>query len=61
MTTTAIATRPTARQSTGGGVRLGFPVTEYVSFGTRYSLVQDNITLDKDQFFTDLDSDPDDA
>ena len=43
-----------ARQSIGGVVRLGFPVTEYVSFGTRYSLVQDEITLDEDTFFTDL-------
>ena len=39
--------------STGGGLRLGFPVTEFVSFGTRYSLVSDKITLDKDTFFTD--------
>ena len=41
--------------STGGGLRLGFPVTEYVSFGTRYSLVLDNITLDKGTFYTDPD------
>jgi outer membrane protein insertion porin family len=39
--------------SIGGIVRLGFPVTEYVSFGTRYSLIRDNITLDKSQFYTD--------
>ncbi len=45
--------------STGGGIRLGFPVTEYVSFGTRYSLVLDNITLDKDTFFRDPDFVPD--
>jgi outer membrane protein insertion porin family len=47
--------------SIGGAVRLGFPVTEYISFGTRYSLIQDNITLDKDLFFTDPDKvdDPD--
>ena len=41
--------------STGGGLRLGFPVTEYVSFGTRYSLVLDNITLDKNTFYSDPD------
>ena len=39
--------------SLGGVVRLGFPVTEFVSFGTRYSLIRDNITLDKDTFYTD--------
>ena len=41
--------------STGGAVRLGFPVTEYVTVGTRYSLIMDNITLDKGTFFTDPD------
>ena len=43
------------QKSIGGIVRLGFPVTEYVTFGTRYSLVQDDITLDEDTFFTDPD------
>ncbi|WP_294123764.1 outer membrane protein assembly factor BamA [Sphingomonas sp.] len=42
----------------GGNIRLGFPVTEYVSFGGRYSLSQDDITLDKNTFFEDLDNDP---
>ena len=37
--------------STGGGLRLGFPVTEFVSFGTRYSLVQDKVTLGDDVYF----------
>ncbi len=41
--------------STGGSVRLGFPVTEFLSFGTRYGLVLDEITLDKDSFFIDPD------
>ncbi len=41
--------------STGLGLRLGFPVTEFVNFGTRYSLVLDDITLDKSTFFTDPD------
>ncbi len=44
-------------KSVGGIVRLGFPVTEYVTFGTRYSLVSDDITLDEDEFFTDPDGD----
>ena len=43
--------------STGGGLRLGFPVTEYLSFGTRYRLVNDNIDLSRDIFFRDLDGD----
>ncbi len=41
--------------STGGGLRLGFPVTEYVSIGTRYSLIVDDITLDEGTFYTDPD------
>ncbi len=45
------------QNSVGGAVRLGFPVTEYISFGTRYSLIRDNITLDKDTFFLDPDGD----
>jgi outer membrane protein insertion porin family len=47
------------QKSIGGITRLGFPVTEYVTFGTRYSLVQDDITLDEDIFFDDVDNDPD--
>jgi outer membrane protein insertion porin family len=41
--------------STGGGLRTGFPLTEYWSLGTRYLLTLDNITLDKNTFFTDPD------
>ncbi len=41
--------------TTGGGLRLGFPVTEYWSFGSRYSLSLDDITLDESSFYTDLD------
>jgi outer membrane protein insertion porin family len=51
--------RTYGQASTGGSIRLGFPVTEYISFGTRYSLVQDKLTLDKDLFFTDPDFVPD--
>jgi len=38
--------------STGGGLRLGFPVNEFVTVGTRYSLVQDNLTLDRGTFYS---------
>ena len=56
--TMASAMRPMASSRSAASLRLGFPVTEYVSFGTRYSLIQDEITLDEDISFTDLD-DPD--
>ncbi len=52
--------RTYGQTSTGGALRLGFPVTEFVTFGTRYSLVLDDITLDKGTFFRDPDLvDPD--
>ncbi|WP_051531804.1 outer membrane protein assembly factor BamA [Sphingomonas sp. URHD0057] len=41
--------------STGGGLRTGFPLTEYWTVGTRYNLVQDKISLDKSTFYTDPD------
>ncbi|MCJ8189809.1 outer membrane protein assembly factor BamA [Sphingomicrobium aestuariivivum] len=41
--------------STGGGLRLGFPVTEYLSAGVRYNLVLDDITLDRETFYSDFD------
>ena len=41
--------------STGGAIRMGFPITEYWSFGTRYTLSNDKITLDKSTFYTDPD------
>jgi outer membrane protein insertion porin family len=40
--------------STGGALRMGFPITEYWSFGGRYTLVADNVTLDKGSFYTDF-------
>lgn len=50
--------RTTYRQvSTGLGTQLGFPITEFLSFGTRYSLSQDKLTLDKLLFYEDLDND----
>jgi outer membrane protein insertion porin family len=50
-----------SQTSTGTAFRLGFPITEYVTLGTRYSLVLDKITLDESVFFTDPDlvGDPD--
>ncbi len=41
--------------STGGVLRLGFPLTEFATFGTRYSLVQDKVSLDQASFYTDPD------
>lgn len=46
-----------SQTSTGTGLRLGFPVSEFLSFGTRYSLVADKITLSKNNFYSDLDGD----
>jgi outer membrane protein insertion porin family len=41
--------------STGVGLRTGFPLTEYLAFGGRYTLLQDKLTLDKTFFYTDPD------
>jgi outer membrane protein insertion porin family len=40
--------------TTGGGIRMGFPITEYWSFGGRYNLNQDKVSLDS-SFYTDPD------
>jgi outer membrane protein insertion porin family len=40
--------------STGGGLRLGFPLSEYWNLGTRYLLTKDKVVLDS-SFFTDPD------
>jgi outer membrane protein insertion porin family len=40
---------------TGGGLRLGFPLTEYWNFGGRYTLSQDKVSLAKSTFYTDPD------
>ncbi len=47
-----------SQRSNGLGIRLGFPVTEFLTFGTRYSLVQDRISLNRGNFFTDGECDP---
>ncbi len=44
--------------STGGGLRMGFPLTEYWTFGGRYTLSNDKISLDPHTFFTDGVCDP---
>jgi len=41
--------------TTGASFRLGVPLTEYVSALLRYSLTVDDVTLDRTQFFSDLD------
>ena len=45
--------------STGGAVRMGFPIPEYWSFGGRYTLVADKVSLDKDSFYTNGVCNPD--
>jgi outer membrane protein insertion porin family len=42
---------------TGGSLRLGFPVNEFITLGTRYTLNRDNLTLDRDLFFRDTNND----
>ena len=44
--------------STGGSLRMGFPITEYWSFGGRYTLQQDKVTLDQNTFYTNGVCDP---
>ncbi|MGB7406712.1 MAG: outer membrane protein assembly factor BamA [Pacificimonas sp.] len=39
----------------GGQVRTGFPITEFLSASLRYNLQQDDISLDRSQFFRDFD------
>ena len=41
-----------SQTTTGGALRMGFPITEYWSFGGRYTLEQDNVTLDKGSFYS---------
>jgi outer membrane protein insertion porin family len=38
--------------STGGSLQFGFPMTEYWSFGGRYTLQGDKVSLDKASFYT---------
>ena len=41
--------------TTGANLRMGFPITEYWSFGGRYTLQTDRISLDPLTFYTDPD------
>ncbi|MEO0906501.1 MAG: outer membrane protein assembly factor BamA [Pseudomonadota bacterium] len=43
--------------TTGGQIRLGVPLTEYMSFVGSYTLNYDQISLDEDLFFSDIDGD----
>ncbi|WP_164116884.1 outer membrane protein assembly factor BamA [Sphingorhabdus sp. Alg239-R122] len=43
--------------STGLSLRVGVPLTEYLSVLGRYSLTFDDVTLDEGQFFNDFDGD----
>ncbi|HVF83689.1 MAG TPA: outer membrane protein assembly factor BamA [Sphingomicrobium sp.] len=45
--------------TTGGGLRLGFPINEFLTLGTRYTLNHDKLTLDRGTFFRDEDGDGD--
>ncbi len=49
--------RTYSQVSTGAGLRLGFPLTEFTSVGTRYTLQVNEISLDEGLFFTDPDGD----
>jgi outer membrane protein insertion porin family len=41
-----------SQTSTGGALRMGFPITEYWSFGGRYTLEWDDVTLNKSSFYS---------
>jgi outer membrane protein insertion porin family len=47
-----------SQMSTGGGLRLGFALTEYWSLGTRYTLQRDKVSLDRSTFYTNGECDP---
>jgi outer membrane protein insertion porin family len=44
-----------SQASTGGGLKLGFPLTEYMTYGVSYSIVHDKISLSKLLYFSDPD------
>ncbi|QGP78807.1 outer membrane protein assembly factor BamA [Sphingobium sp. CAP-1] len=45
--------------TTGFQIRAGVPITEYISLALRYSLNFDDVTLDKDTYYSDTDGDGD--
>ena len=44
-----------SQSSTGGSLRLGFPLTEFMTYGTTYSLVHDKVSLSRALYYTDPD------
>ncbi|WP_311270551.1 outer membrane protein assembly factor BamA [Sphingobium sp. WCS2017Hpa-17] len=46
------------QSTTGFQIRAGVPITEYMSLALRYSLNFDDVTLDKDTYYTDGACDP---
>ena len=46
-----------AKVTTGGSIRLGVPLTEYSSLIGSYTLNYDQVTIDENEFFRDLDGD----
>jgi outer membrane protein insertion porin family len=57
LTSTGSRNTTYSQVSTGGGLRLGFPLTEFTSLGMRYTLTNDKITPDKSTFYSDLNGD----
>lgn len=52
--------RTTYEQSTTGGqISTGVPINEFLYFQARYGLSTDDVTLDRDRFFEDVDGDGD--
>ena len=47
------------QSTTGGSVRLGVPLSEYMSLVGSYTFNYDDVSLDENQFFADLDGDDD--
>ncbi|MDP5278588.1 outer membrane protein assembly factor BamA [Sphingomonas sp. DG1-23] len=45
--------------ATGGQLVAGLPLTEYWTLSARYTLRQDNVTLDRSSFYSDVDGDGD--
>jgi outer membrane protein insertion porin family len=43
------------QSTTGGQIRVGVPINEFIYFQGRYGLSQDDITLDRNTFFSDPD------
>jgi len=43
------------QNSLGGAIQFGVPLSEYLNFGVRYSLVNTKLTLDKDLYYSDPD------